>query len=183
MLAHIYSNQYSLQGNEDSQEIRWCVHGHRTMEKSELKPRILGFKRHTLFMNLYWFLCRSCICHWKIRLLPEFSEAAMIEPWFLCLTHGHIQIASPTLGKSGFSLFFTISLTPYLPFLLLAFFSPPLNAIQIRKVSSLQELNITVIFFPPSISAHLAGQRREVRGWYLKSGNHWPYVVAKAYSL
>lgn len=137
MSAHIYSNQYSLQGDEDSQEIRWYGHGHRTMETCVLKPRILGFKPHILFMNLCWFLWRSCICHWKSHLLPEFSEAAMIELWFLCFSHGHIQIASPTLDKSGFSLCFTSSLTPYLPFLLLAFFPPSLNAIQIRKVSSL----------------------------------------------
>ena len=109
--------------------------------KWELKCRSLGFKSHTLFMAVCWFLCRSCVCHWKMQMLPAFSEAAMIKSLiavFMSWTHSDcLSHFGQVWASFCFSLAAKLSVSIFSSS---ALFPLSLNAIQMRKASFLPRI-------------------------------------------
>ena len=104
--THIFQRVCFIDRDNESQ-VKWCVHGHRTMENSELKFKNFDFKPNTLSMNLFCTLCRSCFCLWKIQLLPEFFDVGMIKSWILILiSHWKHSDCLPYFGQDWASLYF-----------------------------------------------------------------------------
>lgn len=116
--------------------------GHRIMEKSELKPRDLDFEANTPSLTLCFFLWRLCIYHWKIQLMPEFFEAAMIESLAsMCISLETFRLPPPLSATLGLSLLLPSSLAAHFPpSSPLALFPLPPRDIQMKKACSLPRI-------------------------------------------